>query len=444
MSAPPGDGPPAAADPTPTDAPGRRNGAPPEEGAAAGTEPHRGLLEALIDGSHLAVPDDVPALLVRHGVLLGALDVGLYLADLEQQTLRPVPNPAGSTRDPVDIDATLAGRCFQRIEIERSDPVDGRVSAWIPVLDGTERLGVLEVVLPAGQIAPPITALTAFGGLVAELVVTKANYGDLFEKVRRTRPLSAAAELLWQLLPPLTFANNELVIAAAFAPPYDLGGDAFDYAVDAHTARLAIFDALGHGLSSGLLATLVLATYRNCRRLDMPLEATVEAIDAAIAAQYTDSSFVTGVVAELDISSGELRYCVAGHPRPLLLRNGRIVKELRNVVNRPPLGLRSGPWEPAHETLEPDDRVILFSDGVTEARREGGQFLGDARLADLIVRASGAGAPPPETLRRLLRSILDHQEGELQDDATVVILEWRGPGPDRLDIDGPPHLAPRP
>ena len=67
--------------------------------------------------------------------------------------------------------------------------------------------------------------------------------------------MSIASELAWQLLPPLTFGSDRVVISGALAPAYDLGGDSFDYGVDADTARIAVFDAMGHGLEAGLLAT---------------------------------------------------------------------------------------------------------------------------------------------------------------------------------------------
>ncbi len=392
------------------------------------------VLGALVEGAHLAVPDDVVGMLAGHGLSIGISDVGLYLVDLEQRSLRPVPNPTGPAREPVDIDATLAGRCFRYVEIQWTDTPDAHQRGWVPIVDGTERIGVLEVVVAAGSSRPTNVQLDAFAGLVAELITTKTSYGDLFKKVRRTRPLSQSAELLWQLLPPLTLASRELVITAMLAPPYDLGGDVFDYAVSAKDAHLAIFDAMGHGLGSGLLATVALAAYRNTRRSDGSLSDSVLAIDRAIADIYEDSSFVTGVISELDPATGHLHYCVAGHPAPLLLRNGQVVKELGHGTAGPPLGLRMGPWTVNEEALEPRDRVIFFTDGVTEARDEHGEFLGEARLVDFIVEASGTGSPPPETLRRLLQSILRYQGGDLQDDATVVMLEWHGPGPKQMMI----------
>ena len=76
--------------------------------------------------------------------------------------------------------------------------------------------------------------------------------------------------------------------------------------------------------------------------------------------------------------------------------------------------------------LEPGDRLVLYTDGVVEARRQG-QFFSDERLADFVVRASASGHAGPEVLRRLIRAVLDHQDGVLQDDATVLLLEWGSP-----------------
>ena len=72
-----------------------------------------------------------------------------------------------------------------------------------------------------------------------------------------------AAEIQWNLLPPLTVATESLVVSAVLEPAYDVAGDSFDYAVTGETAHLAIFDAMGHGLASALFASVAVAAYRN-------------------------------------------------------------------------------------------------------------------------------------------------------------------------------------
>jgi serine phosphatase RsbU (regulator of sigma subunit) len=292
------------------------------------------------------------------------------------------------------------------------------------VLDGAERLGVLELAFAAEE--PDLDQVRVLAGLVAELVVTKQAYGDLFERVRRRQPMSVAAELAWRLLPPLTFGTDRLVISGVLAPAYNLGGDSFDYAVDAQTAHISVFDAMGHGLEAGLMASVAMAACRSSRRAGDDLIATAAVIDRAIAAQFGLDRFVTAVLAELDLGSGRLRWSVSGHPPPLLLRNGRIVKTLVGEV-APPLGV-SGAVVATEEMLEPADQVLFFTDGVIEARSADGEFFGVDRLVDMVTRTSAAATPAPETMRRLLHAILEHQEGELQDDATIVVVEWRGPG----------------
>lgn len=384
-----------------------------------------------VRASHLAVPDDVPALIVEHAKGVGADDAALYLVDYEQRVLVPVPNRDGEARDEVIIDATLAGRCYRTLDIQQTTGEGDRGRMWAPVLDGVERLGVLELEFLADR-PPKLDDVAAFAGLVAEVVMAKQAYGDFFERVRRRRPMSIAAELAWRLLPPLTFGTDRLVISGVLAPVYELGGDSFDYAVSAGTAHVSIFDAMGHGLEAGLLASVAMATCRNSRRAGNDLAGVAAAIDAAISAQFGPDRFVTGVLTELDLTSGRLRWCVSGHPPPLLLRRGRIVKTLSAEVGLP-LGL-GGEVRVAEEMLEPADQVLFFTDGVVEARSVDGEFFGVDRLADMVSRASASATPAPETMRRLLHAILDHQDGELQDDATIVVVEWRGPGAQLLEL----------
>jgi len=389
-----------------------------------------GLAE-MVPAGRFAVPDDLPELFLRYARSMGASEACLYLADYEQRLLRPLPRPGASPVDGLVIDATLAGRCYRKLQVEQVVLDGGGRRVWVPVLDGSERLGVFEIVFPHGVGQDIDEDVRLFAGLAAELVVAKNAYGDLFELVRRPRPMSLAAELARQQLPPLTFACEDLVITGLLFPVYELGGDTFDYAVDAHTARFAIFDAMGHGLEAGLMASVAVAAYRNTRRRGLELADTVSAIDGTITSHFK-GAFVTGVVCELELVTGYLRWFVAGHPRPLLLRGGRVVKTLEGRPGRPfGLGAQA---RIAEEALEPADRILLFTDGVVEARSESGEFFGDARLADFVIRASASTASPPETMRQLVHSILQHQQGNLQDDAATILVQWRGEGRHHFEI----------
>ena len=175
-------------------------------------------------------------------------------------------------------------------------------------------------------------ALTArleqFAAVAAELIMTKTMYGDTLVRLRRRSAMGLAAEMQWSLLPPLTFASTEITIAAGLEPAYEVAGDSIDYAVDGDVARMAIFDGMGHGLQSAQMTALAVGAYRNARRSGLPLAATVDFVEDAVATIYSGDAFITAQMAELDVPTGSLTWLNAGHPDPLLIRGGRLVHEL--------------------------------------------------------------------------------------------------------------------
>ncbi len=248
--------------------------------------------------------------------------------------------------------------------------------------------------------------------------------------MRRREPTSLPAEIAWHLLPPLTFGTDRDVLAAMLAPAYDVGGDSFDYSADTANLRVGVFDAMGHGLPAGLMATVAMGAYRNARRRGSSLLETAVAIDEAIGGHFQPGQFVTGVLAELKLATGTLTWHLAGHPAPLLLRGRQVVKTLATEPDLP-FGL-GGARSSAAERLEPGDRLLLFTDGVVEARAPDGQLFGVHRLADLVARQQTAGVPAPKTMRRLMHAVLAYQPDGLRDDATAMLIEWQGSGAERI------------
>jgi hypothetical protein len=390
-------------------------------------------LSSLLRASRLLAPDNLAATAAAEARRMGVRDTVLYLADYEQATLLPLSGDGVPERQELPIEGTMAGRAFRRVDVAHSTATAGTHRLWIPLLDGVERLGVAELELPAPPSPDLERALRVFVTLVAELIVVNDAYTDVFSRLRRRKTLSLAAEMQWELLPPMSFGTHRLVITGGLEPAYDIGGDSFDYAVNGDMADLLVIDAVGHGLPATVLASVAISAYRHARRNALDLPEIAAEINAAIAGQFGGSQFATAVLARLDIDTGRLRWINAGHPTPLILRGTALVQPPHCPPTRP-LGLQDAKPSCCEVRLEPGDRLLLYTDGITEARSPDGEFFGEQRLADFISAAVAAGEPAPETVRQLMRHVLTHQADQLQDDASIVVLEWRTGDEEQLPL----------
>src|SRR3712207_3653899 len=210
---------------------------------------------------------------------------------------------------------------FQAEDGIRDIGVTGVQTCALPIC-----LGVAELVLPEKPTADRRDALWAFVTLTAELLVVRDAYSDVFSRLRRRTTLSLAAEMQWELLPPLSFGTDRVVITGGLEPAYDIGGDSFDYAVNGGTAELLVIDSVGHGLPAAVLASVAISAYRHARRDRLDLPDIAMEINAAMAAQFGASQFVTAVLARLDADTGRLRWINAGHPEPLIVRGSSLVR----------------------------------------------------------------------------------------------------------------------
>ena len=364
---------------------------------------------------------------------IAGTDPVLYLADFAHRTLIPVPSGvAGPALAEEEVATTMAGRSFITATPVTAERADG-VRVWVPLLEGTMRTGVLAVTVPAADDATvrDLEMLGVFAGLA---LAATASLSDLSHLRRRGRTMSLAATMQWGLMPPLSASTGRASIAGVLEPAYDIAGDGFDYAINGDTIEFAILDGMGHGVSSSMLTGLAIGAYRHARRERSSIPEVHAAIDAAIAEQYGGDAFATGIVGRLSTVTGELDWSCAGHPAPLLLRDRTVIAEL-SCEPALPFGLGdTGSATQRMQALEPGDSVLLYTDGVVEARTASGEEFGLDRLTDLFEREAASGRAGEELLRRVVRSVLDHQVDQLRDDATLMLVAWAGA---ELSLDGP-------
>lgn len=386
------------------------------------------VISDLLKRATLTPPDLLAADVAAALADAGGNHLVIYVVDYEQVTLQPVAlatelldvRPEGVT-----IAGTMAGRAFQRQEVVSADTPNGwRV--WAPLVERAERVGVLELGFAA--VDEEILRLCEdLGRLVGHLLHTASRYTDLVELRRRRRDMSLAAEMQWDmLLPALAFQAPEVGIAGLLEPAYDVAGDGFDYSLDGETLSFLMLDAMGHGLRATMASTLAVAAFRHARRKGLGLAEIAHRMDDALASEFGGDTFVTGHIGSLDTATGRFRWVNAGHPAPLLARGSKVVAEI-TCAPCYPLGLGILEPEIGECQLEPGDSLLFYSDGVTEARPAGDRLdqFGVDRLKDLLERNLGMGLVASEVLRRTAGAVVEHRAEHLEDDATLVMLEWR-------------------
>ncbi|HEV2071900.1 MAG TPA: PP2C family protein-serine/threonine phosphatase [Acidimicrobiales bacterium] len=393
---------------------------------------------SLLHDARREAPDGLGVFLRRNVAAFGMRDVSVYVTDFEQRRLVPIGGSAATTS--LDIDASPGGLSFTSVS-QVEERVAAGVRLWSVVVDGAARLGVISVT--TATIDDESRALAnSLAGVVAALLVTRGQCTDAYTEIRRSQKFSLAAEMQWDLLPPLSLDSDRVSVAGLIQPAYEVGGDSFDYAVNGDTLDFAVFDAMGHGLQSSQLAHLAVNSYRHSRRSGLDLEATYQAMDATIAARGRGEEFVTCVIGRLDLEGGNLSWINVAHPLPLLVRGDEFIGRLackatlpaglgHGVAGGGPLG--DGVAEIAHEVLRAGDRVFCITDGLVDSHRPGGQDFGERRLVDLLDDRSRRGVDAAETVRQLSHNVLDHH-GELSDDTTAFLVDFHGARPPEAGV----------
>jgi phosphoserine phosphatase RsbU/P len=214
-------------------------------------------------------------------------------------------------------------------------------------------------------------------------------------------------------LGPLTIAARYISASAAA----DIGGDLYEALDTPYGVRMIIGDVRGKGLDAVRLASIVLGSYRHVAFERADLRAIVADLDRAVARSVGDEDFVTAAL--IEERGGTLTIVNCGHPAPLLLRRGQVIP-LDPPSNAPPLGFMPV-VKPRVERLEPGDRLLFFTDGLAEARRDG-QFFPTAERAQRLLGHGTVG----DGLASLESALVEWVRGRLDDDIALVLVEYQG------------------
>lgn len=358
---------------------------------------------------------------------IGVLSVGLWLADYAEHTLEPLEAGIAPRAISTSVEAPGLGRAYrdQDVVVDRAAGSDDAcVELFIPVTLRSERIGVLELAVERRPDDRMLSRLRAVATAIAYSLLAARRYTDVFELARRRRQLELPAEMQWELLPVRAHTGPDFALAGSVEPAYDIGGDNFDYAVDAGGITISLTDAMGHGTQAALLSTLAVSAQRNARRHGVSLRQQVRAINIAVHDHFLGAAFTTGLFCQIDRRTGEAAIVNAGHSLMWRVRGGAV--ERIHVEPDVPAGLFEDAEFTVHSlTFQPGDRLLLISDGVLEAIGDDGEQFGTARLEALL--AENDADAPNELVRHLTAAVTGHVTGTLADDATALCLDFRRP-----------------
>ena len=272
--------------------------------------------------------------------------------------------------------------------------------------------------ITAQVVAPPADDLLgADRALKEELAALRGEQAKLhqaiFEAAQVQRRLCAPRELCW----------GEFEIAGEIFPVRHLSGD-FHKVLDLGSVLgLALGDIAGKGLSAGLWLTHLMGLMHRCARKHADPAAAVAEVNRELCEGQGEPPMTALFFARIYPQRGELVYCNAGLPAPLLLRRNRAVESLQE--GGPMLGaVREAAFDAGCVTLDPGDTLIAHSDGVTECRNSRDEEFDTKRLSTAAGAVSSASAS--QALFSILGAVLDFAEGcSPADDLTLMVVHRR-------------------
>jgi serine phosphatase RsbU (regulator of sigma subunit)/CHASE2 domain-containing sensor protein len=297
---------------------------------------------------------------------------------------------------------------------------------------------LLDAAVPAAGLAVVFTVLlmlTLAEATRQRQLLQRAMADERERSARIAGELAAARAIQTATLPRADFLadDSRIDIGASMVPARETGGDLYDYfLLDPQRLFFLVGDVAGKGLSASIFMAVSKALYKSAtlRAQNTDIGLLMSAANAEVARDNPQMLFVTVFAGILDLETGELEYCNAGHENPFLVDpSGSGVRRVTDGDGPPLCVVSDFDYEGARCTLRPGELVCVVTDGVTEAMNREDKLYGSARVEAILPRLAHARASARDVVDGLRFDVDAFAAGaDPADDLTIVALRWRGPG----------------
>ena len=255
---------------------------------------------------------------------------------------------------------------------------------------------------------------------VSELKETTAH------KERIESELSIAREIQMGMIPkifPPYPDRNDVDLHAILHPAKEVGGDLYDFYMDGNRLYFLIGDVSGKGVPASLFMAITRSLFRTLsHQVDSPAKIVTE-MNNSISNSNESNMFVTLIVGILDLSTGKMKICNAGHNPPILIHPDKHVSFLEFPTQIFVGVIDSSTYTDTEITLEKGSKLFLYTDGVTEAENAEKELYGDEKLQKVL--SDNASSDVRTIVDVIVTSIADHvQEAEASDDLTILLIQY--------------------
>lgn len=354
---------------------------------------------------------------------------GLSLDEIRFSTSRGIVGHVARTREVLNIADAYEDERFDR-EVDKKTNYRTRSVLCMPILTGEgELLGVIEVMNKANEGYFDADDEALLGALSAHVAVAleRARTVEAYaEKKRMQETLRLAHDIQMSMLP-TRLASAELRrhvdLHAQMIPAMDVGGDFYDFfPINQEQIGFSIGDVSGKGVPAALFMAVSRSVLKSVALTGLPPAECVRRVNAQLHAECPPSTFVTGVYGTIDVATGGVEYCTAGHMPPFVVTSDGTVRPAARTKGIGMCLISDFPYQSGHLVLEPEDCLVLYTDGINEAVSAKGEMLSDEGVAAWLSAVDHRSSK--NVVDGIFQRLAAYTKGTaMSDDATMLVVK---------------------